>query len=166
MNNKVLLSIGVLLVLLGVFKPSIPSLLNNGSSSTTLEQYETDAPSNPELLKKSKIVIEILQSVDHSTKSYECQKLSALYYDLATLVELDNEDLVIKDTNAIREANGLAGKMLKLNIKDKYPNLAKASQDLVVSQLGDNDVVLDADLRKKAAECFKALSWAFYQGKN
>jgi hypothetical protein len=166
MNNKVLLSIGVLLVLLGVFKPSIPSLLNNGSSSTTLEQYETDAPSNPELLEKSKIVIEILQSVDHSTKSYECQKLSALYYDLATLVELDNEDLVIKDTNAIREANGLAGKMLKLNIKDKYPNLAKASQDLVVSQLGDNDVVLDADLRKKAAECFKALSWAFYQGKN
>jgi hypothetical protein len=166
MNNKVLLSIGVLLVLLGVFKPSIPSLLNNGSSSTTLEQYETDAPSNPELLEKSKRVIEILQSVNHSTKSYECQKLSALYYDLATLVELDNEDLVIKDTNAIREANGLAGKMLKLNIKDKYPNLAKASQDLVVSQLGDNDVVLDADLRKKAAECFKALSWAFYQGKN
>jgi hypothetical protein len=166
MNNKVLLSIGVLLVLLGVFKPSIPSLLNNGSPSTTLEQYETDAPSNPELLEKSKIVIEILQSVDHSTKSYECKKLSALYYDLATLVELDNEDLVIKDTNAIREANGLAGKMLKLNIKDKYPNLAKASQDLVVSQLGDNDVVLDADLRKKAAECFKALSWAFYQGKN
>lgn len=166
MNNKLLLSVGVLLVLLGLFKPSIPSLLNNVSSSTTLEQYETNAPSNPELLEKSKKVIEILQSVNHSTKSYECQKLSALYYDLATLVELDNEDLVIKDTNCIREANGLAGKMLKLNIKDKYPNLAKASQDLVVSQLGDNDVVLDADLRKKAAECFKALSWAFYQGKN
>lgn len=166
MNNKLLLSVGVLLVLLGLFKPSIPSLLNNVSSSTTLEQYETNAPSNPELLEKSKKVIEILQSVNHSTKSYECQKLSALYYDLATLVELDNEDLVIKDTNGIREANGLAGKMLKLNIKDKYPNLAKASQDLVVSQLGDNDVVLDADLRKKAAECFKALSWAFYQGKN
>lgn len=166
MNNKALLAIGVLLVLLGVFKPNIPILSNNGSSSTTLEQYERNPPSNPELLEKSKEVIRILQSVGHSTKSYECQKLSALYYDLATLVELDNEDLVIKDTNGIREANGLAGKMLKLNIKDKYPNLAKASQDLVVSQLGENDIVLDSDLRKKASECFRALSWAFYQGKN
>jgi hypothetical protein len=54
--------------------------------------------------------------------------------------------------------------MLKLNIKDKYPNLAEAAQDLVTTGIGDDDILLTEELREKSAESFRALSWAFYQG--
>lgn len=83
---------------------------------------------------------------------------------MATLIELDGEDKVITDTLTIREANSLSGKMLRLNIKDKYPNLAEAAKDVIVAGIGDQDVALTPELRKKAAESFRALSWAFYQG--
>ena len=54
--------------------------------------------------------------------------------------------------------------MLRLNIKDKYPNLAEAAESLIVSAIGDDDVSLSEELRSKSAEAFRALSWAFYQG--
>ena len=54
--------------------------------------------------------------------------------------------------------------MLKLNIKDKYPNLAQASKDVVVVAIGEDDILLTEDLRSKAVEAFNGLSWAFYEG--
>ena len=83
---------------------------------------------------------------------------------MSQLIELDGDDQVINNTANIREANSLAGKMLRLNIKDKYPNLAEAAQDLLFFQLGNKDVKLDKELRSKAIEAFRALSWAFYKG--
>ena len=76
----------------------------------------------------------------------------------------DEDDKVISDTASIKEANSLAGKMLRLNIKDKYSGLAEAAKDVVVSGIGEDDVSLDDDLRQKAVESFRALSWAFYEG--
>jgi hypothetical protein len=54
--------------------------------------------------------------------------------------------------------------MLRLNIKNKYPGLAEAAKVLVSSELGTDDVVLDEDMRAKAVNAFRALSWAFYEG--
>tara|TARA_B100001778_G_scaffold89916_1_gene73294 strand:- start:815 stop:1312 length:498 start_codon:yes stop_codon:yes gene_type:complete len=163
MKNSVILFAGVLLVLFGcfgeqitnsVFSPNIP----------VVEGYVVDAPANKELLDKARVIIDILNDSNDSTTRMDCLKLSSLYSDLATLVELDADDQVVKDTATIKEANGLSGKMLRLDIKDKYPGLAEASKDLVVTSIGEDDVALDKDTRSNAVDAFRALSWAFYEG--
>ena len=54
--------------------------------------------------------------------------------------------------------------MLKLDIKGKYPKLAKAAEGLVIASIGDDSVMLDDKLRQGAADGFKALAWACYEG--
>jgi len=164
MKNSVLLLIGAILLFVGLVKPDLSNVYTPGSSVTVVEGCVTDAPADDNLLTKSKVIVDILKSSDDSTKKGDCLKLTSLYCDLATLIELDGEDKVITDTLTIREANSLSGKMLRLNIKDKYPNLAEAAKDVIVAGIGDQDVALTPELRKKAAESFRALSWAFYQG--
>lgn len=165
MQNKLLLAIGALLVVLGIFKPNLPSLSLPGTNSVCVaNNYVTDAPSDLTLLEKARAITEILVSSDDSTRKSDCAKLSSLYCDIATLIELDADDRIVKDTATIREVNSVAGKMLRLDIKNKYPNLAETAKDLVVSSIGDDDVVLDESLRAKSADAFRALSWAFYEG--
>ena len=84
--------------------------------------------------------------------------------DLATLVSLDGEDCIIKNTEEIRQANRLAGIMLKLDMKGKYENLAEAGTNLIKAAIGDDSVLLDDSLREKAVEGFNALAWACYMG--
>jgi hypothetical protein len=164
MQNKVLLAIGAILVLFGLFKPDLGSVFTPSDSVSVVESYVVDAPSDSDLLEKAREIKEILQASEDSTRKSDALKLSSLYADIATLIELDGEDQIVKDTNAIREVNSIAGKMLRLDVKDKYPNLAEAAKSLIVSAIGDDDVVLNGDLRDKSAEAFRALSWAFYQG--
>lgn len=165
MQNRILLGIGILLIGLGIFKPNF--IINNSivkPECSAVETYVIDAPADTTLIEKANNIIDILKKSEDSTRKNDCLKLSSLYSDMATLIELDNEDTVIKDTAAIKQANSLSGKMLRLNIKDKYPNLAESSRELVVSAIGDDDVVLDNELRIKAVNAFRALSWAFYEG--
>jgi hypothetical protein len=91
-------------------------------------------------------------------------RLAYLYNDMATLVGLDGDSEVIKNTEEIRQANRLAGLMLRLDIKGKYEDLPEAAQALVLTAIGDDNVLLNKDLRDKAVEGFKALSWACLQG--
>jgi hypothetical protein len=164
MQNKILLTIGALLVLIGFFQPELNlSVIGQGNCIDTINCV-IDAPSNPGLLEKSRVITEIMKNSTDSTRVSDCKKLSSLYCDMATLIELDNEDKVIKDTASIRSANSLAGKMLRLNIKDKYKGLAEAAQELLSESIGLEDAVLTTELRQKAAESFRALSWAFYEG--
>lgn len=166
MKNQLLLVVGLVLLAIGFFKPDLSNLniYNPGSAVTVVEGCVTDAPADDLLLEKSRAVVKILDNSDDSTKRRDCTKLASLYCDLATLIELDEKDQVITDTLSIKEANSLAGKMLRLDIKDKYPNLAEAAKDVIVAGIGDEDVSLTPELRKKAVESFRALSWAFYQG--
>lgn len=164
MQNKALLGVGVVLLALGIFKPDLGSLLNNANVTVPSVSCVVDAPSDDDLLQKSRVVIDILKSSNDSTRKSDCLKLSSLYCDMANLIQLDEDDKVISDTASIKEANSLAGKMLRLNIKDKYSGLAEAAKDVVVAGIGEDDVSLDDDLRQKAAESFRALSWAFYEG--
>lgn len=164
-QNKVLLTVGIILLLIGFLKPDISSFIPSGPGvSVPSNNCVIDAPADKNILEKAIIVKDILLASNDSTRKSDCSKLSSLYCDLATLIELDNEDTVIKDTATIKEANSLCGKMLRLNIKDKYPNLAESSKEVVVAAVGEDDVLLDNDMRIKAAEAFRALSWAFYEG--
>jgi len=166
MQNKLVLFVGVVLVLFGIFKPDLSnlSLPVGGSTVCVTSNHVADAPANETLLNKARAITEVLLASDDSTRKSDCIKLSSLYCDIATLIELDKTDLVIADTSTIREVNSVAGKMLRLDIKDKYPNLAELAKDLVVTNIGDDDVILDEELRLKAVEAFRALSWAFWEG--
>ncbi len=164
--KNALLFLGIGLIAIGLFKPDILSILqpNNSQVSNCLETHITTAPEDTSILEKCNLVIDILQTSTNNNKREDTLKLSSLYADIATLLSLDGEDAVVKDTKTIREINSLSGSMLRLNIKDKYPNLAQASKDVVVVAIGEDDILLTEDLRSKAVEAFNGLSWAFYEG--
>ena len=90
----------------------------------------------------------------------DAKRLRDLYLDLAKLVELDGENEVVKSTEEIRQANSLAGVMLRLDIKGKYPDLAKEAKEVVVAAIGDDQILLSKELRAKAVEGLNALAWA------
>lgn len=164
MKNNILLMIGAVLVGLGLFGENLElpsfSLLNNNSAGNT---YITQSPEDSVLLQHSNDIVDILDNSNSPSKKDECLKLSALYYDLSVLMAID-DNAIIEDTAGIREANSLAGKMLNLDIKDKYDGLAAAAKDLMVAAVGEDDVSLTEESRKKAVQAFRALSWAFYKG--
>lgn len=166
MHNKVLLGLGVVLCIIGLLKPNFGNiaLITKPSQCSNVENYVTDPPSDSQLVDYGKAITKILLDSNDSTRKSDALKLSSLYADMSTLISLTDTDQVINKTIEIREANKLAGPMLKLNLKNKYPNLAKAAETLVLSQIGEDEVSLDAELRSKAVSAFRALSWAFYEG--
>jgi hypothetical protein len=50
MKNKVLLAIGAILVLLGLFKPDLGNVLTPSNNVSVVESYVVDAPSDTNLL--------------------------------------------------------------------------------------------------------------------
>ena len=159
MKNLLLVVAGILIVI-GLFKPDLSSVIKPSPINENVVAIEK--PSNTEILDECQDVIDALKA--DSDRKVDGQRLASLYNDLATLVGLDGEDLVIKNTEEIRQANRLSGAMLKLDIKGKYPKLAKATNSVIVSSIGDDSVMLDAKLRQGAADGFKALAWACQQG--
>lgn len=168
MNSKTLtLIIAGLLIFIGIVKPDLSGWLNKPKPEPTpvniVETLKVEKPSDPAILEKCDVVIKALKAGPKS-RNVDAKKLAALYLDIATLVELDGEDLVVRNTDEIRQANSISGAMLRLDMKGKYPDLGKACEDLVVTAVGADNVALDAELRSKAVLGFKALAWACYTG--
>jgi hypothetical protein len=162
MNKKVVLVLAALLIGIGLLKPNLSSWgPSNGNSVIT--DVVVVKPKDKDLLEKCDSVITSLKSGPSSRKE-DGKKLAQLFSDMATLVSLDGEDQVIKNTEDIRQANKLVGAMLKLDLKGKYPDLKEATTNLVKSAIGDDLVLLDAATREKAAEAFNALAWASNEG--
>ena len=163
MKEKVALAIGAILILFGLFQPDLGNFVPF-RPEIVVTVPTVDAPEDEVLQEKGMVVIDSLRESDAKDKREDCLKLSSLYRDMGVLISLDGKDGVIKDTASIREANVLAGKMLRLDIDDKYDGLAEAAGDLIASSIGKDEVVLNDDLRTKSVEAFNALSWAFYEG--
>jgi hypothetical protein len=159
MKNLLLVLAGLLIVI-GLFKPDLSSVIKPSSINENVVVIEK--PSNTEILDECQDVIDALKA--SGDRKVDGKRLASLYSDLATLVGLDGEDLVVKNTEEIRQANRLTGAMLKLDIKGKYPELAKATNSIIVSSMGDDSVMLDEKLRQDAIDGFKALAWACQQG--
>lgn len=160
-TKNLLLAVGIGLLAIGILKPDLTNLLNNKPSVVVVDDLNLSAPS-AELRPKADSVIKAL-SVSSDRKT-DGKRLASLYNDMATLIALDGDDQVIKNTDEIRQANKLAGLMLHLNIKGKYDDLPEAAQSLVLAAIGDDHVPLNNDLRAKAVEGFKALAWACNEG--
>jgi hypothetical protein len=107
--------------------------------------------------------VDILKS-GSSDRREDGKRLASLFSDIATLIQLDGDDQVVSNTEEIKEANVIAGKLLKLNLKNKYPNLALECNNYVTKLIGDDNVALDPDLRSKAVQAFRGLAWACNEG--
>ena len=160
-SKNLLLGLAGLLIVIGLLKPDLSNLLSMPSRPKSIDVLELPTPSD-ELVKKEAEEVVVLVK-DAGIKS-EAKKLRDLYLDLAKLVELDDEEQVIKTTEEIRQANSLAGVMLRLDIKGKYANLAKEAKEVVVAAIGDDHIILSKELRTKAVEGLNALAWAFNEG--
>jgi hypothetical protein len=161
MNNKVLLVIGAILLLIGLVRPNFNFPINNPKPVDAI--VVVTPPENKDLKEKCKPIIDALQN-GSSDRKQDGKRLSDLYSDLAVLIRLDGENEVVKTTEEIRQSNSLAGVMLQMNIKDKYDGLSEATQAVVVNEIGDEIVPLNEELRGKAVKAFMALSWACLEG--
>lgn len=151
----ILLIIGSALIVLGLIKPKFNPVIDTHN----VDVLELIEPSDENLKKEALDVFTIFKKAGASSKN-DSKKLRDLYLDLAQLISLDGNDLVIKNTEEIRQANSIAGAMFRLNIKDKYPELSKEANDVVLVALGDDHINLTPQLRTKAVEAFDALAWA------
>jgi hypothetical protein len=157
-NKKILLVIGGILLCVGLLKPDLSNFLPH-KNIPSIDVMELEVPLDTNIKKEADDVVALLKSLN-TTKS-EMKKLRDLSLDLGRLVQLDGEDLIIKNTEEIRQANSISGIMLKLDIKGKYPNLAKEAKEVIVAAIGDDSVSLTPDLRTKAVSGFNALAWAY-----
>lgn len=161
-NSKSLLVIAGILIVIGLVKPDLSKVIPIKNPSDTTIVVVTP-PQSEELRQKCKLVVDIL-SAGVSDRTKDGKRLSELYMDLATLIELDGDNEVVKTTEEIRQANNLSGLMLRLNIEGKYPGLGDAAQVVIINQIGNDIVPLDTELRNKAVEAFRALAWACNEG--
>lgn len=160
--NKILLLIGCLLIVMSLYSKVAPTFKPSPNNSN-VDVMELSEPTDPVVKKEALEVAEIFKTAGNSAKK-DSQKLRDLYLDLAKLISLDGEDLVIKNTEEIRQANNIAGAMFRLDIKNKYPTLAKESQDVIITAMGDDQVNLSQELRIKAVEAFNSLAWGCNEG--
>lgn len=158
-NNQLLLLIAGILIVVGVTKLEFNNLLPN--KPAMIDVLELTEPSEESVLKEAKDVRDLVKK---EVSKQDARKLRDLYIDLGQLVKLDGEDEVIKNTEEIRQANSIAGLMSKMDMKDKYANLAKECKEVVVAAIGDDQIILSPELRVKATEGFDALAWALNEG--
>jgi hypothetical protein len=162
MNNKVILILASLLIVLGLIQPNV-SDWGLSKKPVSIDVLELSVPVDENVKKEADDVVSLLKGSGSSVKA-DAKRLRDLYLDLAKLVEFDGEEEVIKSTEEIRQANSLAGLMLRLDIKGKYPNLAKEAKEVVVAAIGDDQIILSKELRAKAVEGLNALAWACNEG--
>jgi hypothetical protein len=160
-SNNILLVIGALLVAYGVLGPVIKN--NIGPNPVVVVSTTVEVPLDPSLRSDCEKVINVFKN-GNGNKSVDGVKLSNLYTDLAKLISLDSENETVKNTDEIRDANRLAGLLYDLDLKGKYPELSIATTNVIKNYIGDDNVVLDPVLRKKAVEAFNGLAWAYYEG--
>jgi hypothetical protein len=161
MNQKnILLGLAILLIFVGLLKPEFSNILGP-NKPVSVDVLELPTPTDEALKKEAEDVVTVLKEAGAKA---DARRLRDLYMDLAKLVELDGENEVVKNTEEIRQANSLAGVMLRLDIKGKYPDLAKEAKEVVVASIGDDQILLSKELRAKAVEGLNALAWACNMG--
>jgi len=161
-NNNFLLVLAGLLIFIGLnkFDLSVFNIFPN-KPTVLVDVLELPAPTDETLLKEA---TDVANLVKEQMPKVDARRLRDLILDIRKLVELDGEDQVITNTEEIRQANSLAGIMLRMDIKGKYANLAKECQEIIVGAIGDDQIVLTPALRAKALSGFDALAWALNEG--
>lgn len=163
--NKVLLAIGIALLCIGIFRSNNKIIDNvNPNKPAIVDNILIITPPLDKELKQLCDKVAVIFMASDAEGKKDAKRLADLYMDIATLIELDGSNEVVKNTEEIRQTNSLSGTMLKLNIKGKYTDLSDATNKVIVSQIGDDVVPLNPALRAKAANAFRGLAWACNEG--
>jgi hypothetical protein len=163
LNSKnLLLVVAGVLIFVGLTKPDLIWLVKP-KPSVVENILVVTPPESKELREKCQPVIDALRG-GSSNRKQDAKRLSELYSDLAVLIRLDGTNEVVKNTEEIRQANSLSGAMLQMNLKGKYPGLSEAAQSVIVSEIGNDIVPLDENLRGQAVKAFSSLAWACLEG--
>lgn len=165
MNNKVVLAIGAVLIAVGVFKPDLSNLFPGGNSTPAVvtPEVEVTEPTDPDLLVAADKITAILKT-DEENRKVDGMVLASLYSDIAKLISLDKDNVIVKTTSEVREVNSVAGTLMNLQLKGRYKDLAATAKELVVGVLGDDVATLNEENRENAVAAFEALAWGCYMG--
>jgi len=143
------------------------SLYSNGSVSLpnfvntqVCDSLVIEKP-NDELLSLVEPVTDALKNGSEDRKQ-DGVRLAKLYRDMSLLISVDED--ILKTTEAIRQANVLSAKILKIDLRGKYEGLSEAADNLFKNYVSSDAVTLDAELRQKSSDAFLALAWGFLEG--
>ena len=107
---------------------------------------------------------ELLYPIINSLKEYPdaATDFGNLSNGLALVVE--SEEVILKTTDDVRRAHENAGALaIQAGEIPRIPSYARNVNDFITSEVGNENVPLDGDKKKKIIEAFKALSWATNQ---
>jgi len=114
----------------------------------------TPTPSQVQLLAPVSAVL-----VNHPSAA---ENFSNMFYGLALVVESD--DVILKTTDDVRRAHQNAGALaIQVGEVPRVLGYSEAVDSFIDSQMGRDNVPLDAATRKQLADTFKALAWATKQ---
>ena len=163
MKDSTKLSIGLLIVALGLFWPKIKESINLpddsfGSSTVNVIFEKVDEPSDA--LKEDVAGISDLVVGDDADD--DKIRLAQFYAQLSHIVR--NEPGFIQTTGHFREYNSTAGQInyAGLSLKGKYSGLGQAIDEAIVGQIGLENIELDIDRRDDLAKILAAISWELW----
>ena len=163
MTDSTKLSIGLLIVALGLFWPKIKESINLpddsfGSSTVNVVFEKVDEPSDA--LKEDVAGISDLVVGDDADD--DKIRLAQFYAQLSHIVR--NEPGFIQTTGQFREYNSTAGQInyAGLSLKGKYSGLGQAIDEAIVGQIGLENIELDVDRRDDLAKILAAISWELW----
>ena len=163
MKDSTKLSIGLLIVALGLFWPKIKESINLpddsfGSSTVNVVFEKVDETSDA--LKEDVAGISDLVVGDDADD--DKIRLAQFYAQLSHIVR--NEPGFIQTTGQFREYNSTAGQInyAGLSLKGKYSGLGQAIDEAIVGQIGLENIELDVDRRDDLAKILAAISWELW----
>ena len=163
MKDSTKLSIGLLIVALGLFWPKIKESIklpdDNFTSSTVNVVFEkVDEPSDA-LKEKVTGISELVVGDDADDDKI---RLAQFYAQLSKIVR--NEPGFLKTTGQFREYNSTAGQInyAGISLKGKYAGLGQAIDQAIVNQIGLESIELDIDRRDDLAKILAAISWELW----
>ena len=163
MKDSTKLSIGLLIVALGLFWPKIKESINLpddsfGSSTVNVVFEKVDEPSDA--LKEDVAGISDLVVGDDADD--DKIRLAQFYAQLSHIVR--KEPGFLKTTGQFREYNSTAGQInyAGLSLKGKYSGLGQAIDEAIVGQIGLENIELDVDRRDDLAKILAAISWELW----
>jgi len=169
MKDSTKLSIGLLLVALGLFWPKIKEGIKlpdeNFSSSTVNVVFEkVDEPSDILKQKVAGISDFVVGDSDETNQQANDDKvrLAQFYAQLSKIVR--EEPGFLKTTGQFKEYNSTAGQInfAGIPLKGKYNGLGQAIDQAIANQIGLENVELDVDKRDDLAKILAAISWELY----
>ena len=163
MKDSTKLSIGLLIVALGLFWPKIKESINVpdnnfGSSTINVVFEKVDEPSDA-LKEKVAGISDLVTGEDAGDDKV---RLAQFYAQLSKIVR--DEPGFLKTTGQFRDYNSTAGQInyAGLSMKGKYAGLGQAIDQVIVDQIGLENVELDVDRRDDLAKILAAISWELW----